>query len=74
GGTVGRIGPVYTVPAERGRGYGGAVTAAVTEHLLPQVDTVMLYTDAANPISNAVYERLGFVHEHDIVELDLRSH
>ena len=68
-GSVARIGPVYTPPEHRARGYAGAVTAAVVEKLLPQADIVMLYTDAANPTSNAVYERLGFVHEEDVVEL-----
>jgi RimJ/RimL family protein N-acetyltransferase len=68
-GDVARIGPVYTAPGHRGRGYGGAVTAAVVEHLLPLVRTVMLFTDAANPTSNHVYEALGFVHEADVVEL-----
>ena len=69
-GGVGRIGPVYTPPEHRRHGYGGAVTAAVVEHLLPLVDTVMLFADAANPTSNHVYEALGFVHESDMVELE----
>ena len=69
GGRVGRVGPVYTPPARRGRGYASAVTAAVVERLAPDVDAVILYTDAANPTSNAIYERLGFVHTDDVVEL-----
>lgn len=68
-GRVARLGPVYTPASLRGHGYGSAVTAVVTEHLLGLADVVMLYTDAANPTSNAIYERLGFIHEHDIVEL-----
>ena len=67
--TVGRIGPVFTPAEHRGLGYGGAVTAAIVELLAPQVDVVMLYTDAANLTSNYVYEALGFVHEGDVVEL-----
>jgi predicted GNAT family acetyltransferase len=31
----------------------------------------MLFTDAANPTSNHVYEALGFIHEADVVELAL---
>jgi GNAT superfamily N-acetyltransferase len=69
GGRIVRIGPVYTPREHRGRGYGAAVTAAVVEALLPIADLVLLYTDAANPTSNALYERLGFLHEEDIVEL-----
>jgi predicted GNAT family acetyltransferase len=60
GGKVGRIGPVYTPLEHRRQGYGAAVTAAVVEALLPQCSTVMLFADAHNPTSNAVYERLGF--------------
>jgi ribosomal protein S18 acetylase RimI-like enzyme len=73
GAVVARIGPVYTPPAYRGRRYGSAVTAGVVEHLLPDVDAVMLYADAANPTSNAIYERLGFRHVAEIVDLDLEA-
>jgi len=71
GAVVARVGPVYTPPAYRRRGYAGAVTATVVEHLLPEVDRVMLYTDAANATSNAIYERLGFRHVADVVDLDV---
>jgi predicted GNAT family acetyltransferase len=56
-----RIGPVYTPPRWRGRGFGGAVTAAVAEAALAAgTPTVVLYTDQSNPTSNALYQRLGF--------------
>ncbi len=71
GGTVGRVGPVFTPAAQRRRGYGAAVTSAVVEHLLPLATTVMLYTDAANPTSNSVYERLGFRQVADVVDLTI---
>jgi len=71
GAVVARIGPVYTPPAYRGRRYASAVTAAIVQLLRPRVDAVMLYTDASNPTSNAIYERLGFRHVEDIVDLDL---
>ncbi|MFN8169027.1 MAG: GNAT family N-acetyltransferase, partial [Candidatus Nanopelagicales bacterium] len=58
--TVARVGPVYTPAEHRRRGYGAAVTAAVTAELLEVADVVMLFTDAANPTSNGVYERLGY--------------
>jgi predicted GNAT family acetyltransferase len=73
GGTVGRIGPVYTPPAHRRQGFGAAVTAAVVEELLPVCDTVMLFADAANPTSNGVYERLGFRRVGQVVEVSLHA-
>jgi GNAT superfamily N-acetyltransferase len=56
-----RIGPVYTPPEHRGRGYGGAVTTVVSQQALATgVAEVLLYTDLANPTSNALYQRLGY--------------
>ena len=65
-----RIGPVYTPPELRGRGYAQAVTAAASEHV--QRDgprTVFLFTDAVNPASNKAYQRIGFVHVADHAHL-----
>jgi uncharacterized protein len=56
-----RVGPVYTPPEHRGRGYGSAVTAAVTaERLAAGRRFCFLYTDVANPTSNRIYTRLGY--------------
>jgi hypothetical protein len=56
-----RIGPVYTPPELRGSGYGSAVTAAVTQLALDHGRRFcFLYTDLANPTSNAIYQRLGY--------------
>ena len=57
---VGRIGPVYTPPGYRRKGFAGALTAHVSQHLLNQGAQVILYTDATNPTSNGVYQRIGF--------------
>jgi GNAT superfamily N-acetyltransferase len=65
-----RIGPVYTPPEHRGRGYGGAVTTAVSQQALAAgVAEVLLYTDLANPTSNALYQRLGYQPVTDRVQL-----
>lgn len=69
--TVARVGPVYTPAEHRRRGYGAAVTAAVTAELLEVADVVMLFTDAANPTSNGVYERLGYRVVGEVVDLDV---
>ena len=61
GSAVGRIGPVYTEPGRRSRGYGAAVTSAAIQDLQTRCEHIMLYADAANPASNGVYQRLGFV-------------
>ena len=56
-----RVGPVYTPPEHRRRGYAGAVTAAVSQVMLDRGRAfVCLYTDAANPTSNHVYESIGY--------------
>ncbi|MBA2385195.1 MAG: GNAT family N-acetyltransferase [Actinobacteria bacterium] len=56
-----RIGPVYTPPVLRGRGYGSAVTAAVTaERLGAGRRFCFLYTDATNPTSNKIYTDIGY--------------
>jgi GNAT superfamily N-acetyltransferase len=56
-----RVGPVYTPPGLRGCGYGGAVTAAVSEQAVRDgANSVILFTDLANPTSNALYARLGY--------------
>jgi GNAT superfamily N-acetyltransferase len=56
-----RIGPVYTPPAERGNGYATALVAAQSQWLLENgYSFCFLYTDLANPTSNAIYERIGY--------------
>jgi GNAT superfamily N-acetyltransferase len=57
---IGRIGPVYTPPEHRRHGYGAAVTSAATQAVLDLGGDPILYTDLANPTSNAVYARLGY--------------
>jgi RimJ/RimL family protein N-acetyltransferase len=60
-GGVARVGPVYTPKDRRGRGYAGGVTTAVTQLALGRgAVSVILYTDLANPTSNALYARLGY--------------
>jgi uncharacterized protein len=57
-----RIGPVYTPPDLRGRGYATSLVAELSQALLDAGRRFcFLYTDLANPTSNAVYERIGYV-------------
>ena len=55
-----RVGPVYTPPELRGRGYASALTAALTEQLLERLRFCFLFTDLANPTSNSIYQRIGY--------------
>lgn len=60
-GGLAQVDPVYTPPAHRGQGYASAATAAVTcAALTAGAAEVALFTDAANPTSNALYQRLGY--------------
>jgi GNAT superfamily N-acetyltransferase len=56
-----RIGPVYTPPHERRRGYASSLTAAATQD---QLDSgrqfVFLFTDLSNPTSNKIYQAIGY--------------
>ncbi|KXB55166.1 acetyltransferase, GNAT family [Corynebacterium sp. DNF00584] len=55
-----RIGPVFTPAAERGQGYAAWVVATLTQDILDDGEVATLYTDRANPVSNRVYERIGY--------------
>lgn len=55
------IGPVYTPPELRGRGYASACVAALSQHLLDEGwQFCCLFTDLANPTSNSIYQRIGY--------------
>ena len=56
-----RVGPVYTPPPRRGRGYASAATAEVSRAALAAgAQEVLLYTDVENPVSNSIYQRIGY--------------
>ena len=66
---VARIGFVYTPPDERGEGYASACVASLTRDLLGDgCESVVLFTDLANPTSNAIYARLGYRPVEDVTE------
>lgn len=70
GGQV-RVDPVYTPAHLRGHGYAAAVTVEVSRAALAAgAEEVVLYTNAANPTSNALYQRLGYRRLTDVVVLD----
>jgi RimJ/RimL family protein N-acetyltransferase len=57
---VAALGNIAVAPEARGRGLGGAVTAAVCRSLLATVDRIGLNVVADNRAAIACYERLGF--------------
>ncbi|MET9320576.1 GNAT family N-acetyltransferase [Streptomyces sp. NPDC003038] len=69
-GSAARVGPVYTPPGERGRGYAAGVTHAASEAAYAAgASEVVLFTDLANPTSNGIYLRLGYTPVEDRVEV-----
>jgi predicted GNAT family acetyltransferase len=65
-----RIGPVYTPPELRGRGYATALVAELSQRLLDSGRRFcFLYTDLANPTSNRIYERIGYRRVCDSAEI-----
>ncbi len=56
-----RIGPVYTPPEQRGKGYASACVAALSQLLLDSGRRFcFLFTDLANPTSNHIYQVIGY--------------
>jgi len=64
-----RIGPVYTPPRFRGRGYAGSCVGAVSAL---QLDAgrlfCFLFTDITNPTSNHIYQEIGYEPIRDVEE------
>jgi predicted GNAT family acetyltransferase len=55
------VGQVYTPPEHRGQGYASALVAQLSQHLLDRgAPRCLLFTDAANPTSNKIYQRIGY--------------
>ena len=56
-----RVGPVYTPPDRRGRGYASACVAGASQAQLDAgLEFVFLYTDLANPTANHIYQDIGY--------------
>jgi hypothetical protein len=57
---VARVGPVYTPPGQRGRGWASNAVAEVSRRIQAEGARVCLFTDQANPTSNKIYAALGY--------------
>jgi uncharacterized protein len=68
---IARVGPVYTPPEHRRRGYATSLVAAWTEELLSRgIRRCALFTDLANPTSNSIYQAVGYRPVADAAEID----
>jgi hypothetical protein len=66
------IGAVYTPPPFRNRGYASIAVATLSRQLLDSGRrSCFLYTDLANPVSNAAYRRIGYEPVDDVVEITI---
>jgi predicted GNAT family acetyltransferase len=64
-----RVGPVYTPPSHRRRGYATTLVADLSQWLLGQgYRSCFLYTDLSNPTSNHIYETIGYRQVAEAVE------
>lgn len=69
-----RVGPVYTPPSRRGHGYGSAVTAALSQHLLDgDRQFCCLFTDLSNTTANHIYQSIGYAPVCDVAEYKFSS-
>ena len=66
-----RVGYVYTPRQWRGHGYASACVAALSQRILDSgAGFCFLYTDLANPTSNAIYSRMGYRPVADVVDYE----
>ena len=66
---VARVGPVYTPPAQRGRGWASNAVAEISRQTQAEGARVCLFTDQANPTSNKIYAALGYQPVADMANL-----
>jgi GNAT superfamily N-acetyltransferase len=66
---VARVGPVYTPPAQRGRGWASNAVAEISRRIQAGGARVCLFTDQANPASNKIYTALGYQPVADMANL-----
>lgn len=64
------VAAVYTPPQFRNLGYASIAVATLSQQLLDAGRrSCFLYTDLANPVSNAVYRRIGYEPLYDVVDI-----
>lgn len=66
-----RLNAVVTAREHRGQGYAEMLVSSVTQQLLQDGLAPMLYADAGYPPSNAVYRKIGYVKQGEIMEQEI---
>jgi len=60
---------VYTPPEQRQKGYASAAVATLSQMILDEgYDFCTLFTDLANPTSNSIYQKIGYLPVCDFAE------
>jgi len=67
-----RIGAVYTLPEERKKGFASSLTADICRHILTEKKKqyCILGADADNPVTNRMYQTIGFKYDHSAAVVD----
>jgi predicted GNAT family acetyltransferase len=66
------VGPVYTPPTARGRGFATSLVAEMSAEVLARGRRgCTLFTDLENPTSNGIYARIGYVQIGQITRVTL---
>jgi predicted GNAT family acetyltransferase len=61
---------VYTPPYERRKGYATSIVAQISQFALDKgFNKCVLYTDLANPTSNSIYQKIGYIPICDSLQL-----
>ena len=65
---------VYTPPEQRNKGYATSCVASLTKKLLSErYSFCSLFADQANPTSNSIYAKIGYVPLGDALEFDFAT-
>ena len=67
------LGLIYTPPYFRNKGYGASVTARLSKICLDERYSCVLSADLSNPVSNGIYQKLGYRQVCDLLLIDFEG-
>jgi predicted GNAT family acetyltransferase len=68
-----RVGPVYTPPERRHRGYASGLVAAASSTARARGQRCILYTDLGNATSNSIYRAIGYRAVEEALRYEFRA-